>query len=179
MGTTANEGEYEEVVQECERALSIASDWRQQLSKTEARVVQFENEVRSLIQKSNTAPKCHEKISTPEAAIAPVQNEEGSLIQKSNIASNSTRLKNLGNEKEKFPSIPMRVPEDPMELRSVPGRSLVEIKKATENPEERRREIKKSPQCGNYSNKGLDSGSGMGQRVGERRKSVKIHIGGM
>ncbi|KAL2465299.1 Ubiquitin carboxyl-terminal hydrolase-related protein [Abeliophyllum distichum] len=171
---TANEGEYGEVVQECDRALGIASDWRQQLSKTEARVVQFENEVRSLIQKSNTAPKCHDNISTPEAAIAPVQNEEGYLIQKSNLASIPTRMKNLGDEKEKFSSIPMRIPEDPMELRSIPGRSLVEIKKTTKNPEERRREIKKSPQCGNYHNKGLDSGSGMGQRVGERRKIGKV-----
>ncbi|CAI9787269.1 unnamed protein product [Fraxinus pennsylvanica] len=184
---TANGGEYEEVEQECQRAMEIASQFLQTLSKIEARVVQFENEVQSLIQKLNTATEFHEKISTPKAAVAPVQNEEGSLIQKSNVASISTsRLKNLGYEEEKFPSFPTIVPDKPMELRSALGRRPNEIKKATKNHEELRKEIdervaaarllqhkSESPLCGNDSNKGLDSSSQMGQRVGKRRKKGK------
>ncbi|CAI9787270.1 unnamed protein product [Fraxinus pennsylvanica] len=129
-----NEGEYEEVEQECERAMEIASQLRQKLSKTEARVVQFENEIRTVIQKLNTSTECHGKIFTPAAAVAPVQNEEWSLIRESKISSISTRTKNHGNV-ENFPSIPMRVFDEPMELRSVLGRRLNEIKKATKNPE--------------------------------------------
>ncbi|KAL2533127.1 Ubiquitin carboxyl-terminal hydrolase-related protein [Abeliophyllum distichum] len=209
---TANEGkDYQEVVQECERALAIenpidpaketlqeesyqkifsaevrvahvqnelrslieksnnAYECCQNISKAEARVVQLQNELQSLI---NTAPGCHEKISTAEASIVHVQNEVWSLIQK-------------------FRSIPMRSTRDPIELTSVMTRWPNDIKKSTKTPEERRKEIEvrvaaalllqqksESPQCGNDgdnnnidSNKGLDSGSGMGPRVGEERKS--------
>ncbi|KAL0355929.1 UNVERIFIED_CONTAM: hypothetical protein Sradi_4039800 [Sesamum radiatum] len=96
----ANEGkEYEEVVQECERALAI------------------ENPVDPA--KESLQEENQQKISTAEARIAHVQSELRSLIQKSNIASISTWMKNLGNGEEKFRLIPIRrVPEDPMELSS-------------------------------------------------------------
>ncbi|CAI9754612.1 unnamed protein product [Fraxinus pennsylvanica] len=285
---TANEGDYQDVEQECERALAVAFQFRQELSKQEARVFRFQNEVQSLIQKLstarefheknstpkaaiypvqndegsmvqdlntatewhekistpkaaidlvqneegssipksniasistgmknlgneeeklpmrvhedsmemtsvskigpkqndegsmlqdlNTATECHEKISTPKAAIEPVQNEEGSLIPKSNIASISTGMKNLGNEEEK---LPMRVHEDPIEMTSVSKIGPNEIKKATEAPEDVRRELMVLKTAvallldsNNIDgNKGLDSGLGMGKKVKERRKS--------
>ncbi|XP_022852662.1 uncharacterized protein LOC111374243 [Olea europaea var. sylvestris] len=183
---TANEGEYEEVEQECQRAMEIASQFLQSLSKFEARVIWFENEVQSLIQKLNTATECHEKTSTPEVAVPPVQNGEGSLMQKFNIASILTSKENLGYDEEKFLSFPARVPDEPMELRTILGRRPNEIEKTTKNPEELRKEIEErvaaarllqlkslSPLCGNNSNKGLDSSSRMGNRVGIRRKKGK------
>ncbi|CAA2959784.1 uncharacterized protein LOC111371309 [Olea europaea var. sylvestris] len=78
---TANEGDYQEVEQECERALAVAFQFRQELIKSEARVVRFQNEVQSLIQKLTTAREVHENISAPKAAIDPVQNDEGSMVQ--------------------------------------------------------------------------------------------------
>ncbi|XP_022845002.1 uncharacterized protein LOC111368057 [Olea europaea var. sylvestris] len=167
----ANEGkEYEEVVQECERALAI------------------ENPVDPA--KESLQEESQQRISTSEARVAHVQSELRSLIQKSNIASISTWMKNLGNGEEKFRLIPIRrVAEDPMELRLVQARRPNEIKKATKTPEERRKEIEvrvaaarllqqksESPQLGNGENntKLLDSGSGLGQRVAERRKSGNV-----
>ncbi|KAJ0106477.1 hypothetical protein Patl1_17879 [Pistacia atlantica] len=119
----ANDGkEYEEVVQECERALAI------------------ENPVDPA--KESLQDESQQKILTAEARIAHVQGELRSLIQKSNIASISTWMKNLGTGEEKFRLIPIRrVTEDPMEVRLVQARRPNEIKKATKTPEERRKEI--------------------------------------
>ncbi|CAI9753896.1 unnamed protein product [Fraxinus pennsylvanica] len=167
----ANEGkEYEEVVQECERALAI------------------EKPVDPA--KESLQEESQQKISTSEARVAHVQSELRSLIQKSNIASISTWMKNLGNGEEKFRLIPIRrAAEDPMELRLVQARRPNEIKKATKTPEERRKEIEvkvaaarllqqksESPQLenGENSSKLLDSGFGLGQRVAERRKSGNV-----
>ncbi|KAL0384988.1 UNVERIFIED_CONTAM: hypothetical protein Sradi_2893100 [Sesamum radiatum] len=163
--------EYEEVVQECERALMI------------------ENPVDPA--KESLQEENQQKISTAEARVAHVQSELRSLIQKSNIASISTWMKNLGNGEEKFRLIPIRrVPEDPMELRLIQARRPNEIKKVAKTPEERRKEIEvrvaaarllqqksESPHLGNdgdgsnKNNKGLDSYPIPGQKAGERRKS--------
>ncbi|KAK4427233.1 hypothetical protein Salat_1492200 [Sesamum alatum] len=163
--------EYEEVVQECERALMI------------------ENPVDPA--KESLQEENQQKISTAEARVAHVQSELRSLIQKSNIASISTWMKNLGNGEEKFRLIPIRrVPEDPMELRLIQARRPNEIKKVAKTPEERRKEIEvrvaaarllqqksESPHLGNdgdgsnKNTKGLDSYPIPGQKAGERRKS--------
>lgn len=161
--------EYEEVVQECERALTI------------------ENPVDPA--KESLQDEKEQKISTPHDRVSNVQNELRALIQKSNIASISSWMKNLGNGEEKFRLIPIRrAPEDPMELRLVQAKRPNEIKKATKTPEERRKEIEvrvaaarllqqksDSPSLGNdgdnSSNISKESGPGSGQRVGERRKS--------
>ena len=83
----ANDGkEYEEVVQECERALTI------------------ENPIDPA--KESLQDESQQKILTADARIGHVQNEIRSLIQKSNIASISTWMKNLGNAEEKFGLIP-------------------------------------------------------------------------
>ncbi|CAA0836080.1 Ubiquitin carboxyl-terminal hydrolase-related protein [Striga hermonthica] len=167
----ANEGkEYEEVVQECERALMI------------------ENPVDPA--KESLQEENQQKISTAEARVAHVQSELRSLIQKSNIVSLSTLMKNLGNGDETFRLIPIRrVTEDPMELRLVQTRRPNEIKKVAKTPEERRKEIEvrvaaarllqqksESPRLvndedsGNNNSRGPDSGMGSGHRSGERRK---------
>ncbi|KAL3655313.1 hypothetical protein CASFOL_001099 [Castilleja foliolosa] len=163
--------EYEEVVQECERALMI------------------ENPVDPA--KESLQEENQQKISTAEARVAHVQDELRSLIQKSNIASLSTWMKNLSNGEEKFRFLPIRrVPEDPMELRLVQTRRPNEIKKVARTPEERRKEIEvrvaaarllqqksESPQLvndedsSNNNNTALDSGPGSGQKAGDRRKS--------
>ncbi|KAL5814025.1 hypothetical protein ACOSQ4_024666 [Xanthoceras sorbifolium] len=119
----ANDGkEYEEVVQECERALAI------------------ENPIDPA--KESLQDESQQKILTAEARIGHVQSELKSLIQKSNIASISTWMKNLGTGEEKFRLIPIRrVTEDPMEVKLVQARRPNEIKKATKTPEERRKEI--------------------------------------
>ncbi|XVF50204.1 hypothetical protein PTKIN_Ptkin04bG0077300 [Pterospermum kingtungense] len=166
----ANDGkEYEEVVQECERALAI------------------ENPVDPA--KESLHEESQQKISTAEARISHVQSELRSLIQKSNIASISTWMKNLGNGEEKFRLIPIRrVSEDPMEVRLVQTRRPNEIKKATKTPEERRKEIEvrvaaarllqqqKSEAASSQllqsegDKNGLDSTSGSGQRGSDRRR---------
>lgn len=167
MYEAANDGkEYEEVVQECERALAI------------------ENPIDP--GKESLQDESQQKLSTTDARIAHVQNELRALIQKSNIASISTWMKNLGNGEEKFRLIPIRRPsEDPMEVRLVQARRPNEIKKATKTPEERRKEIEvrvaaarllqqksESPQRSlNDGEKALDQSTGSGQRLGERRKS--------
>ncbi|KAG9154712.1 hypothetical protein Leryth_014212 [Lithospermum erythrorhizon] len=162
----ANEGkEYEEVVQECERALAI------------------ENPIDPA--RESLQEESQHKISTAEARISQVQGELRSLIQKSNIASISTWMKNLSNGEEKFRLIPIkRVAEDPMELGLAQARRPNEIKKATKTLEEKRKEVEvrvaaarllqqksDSPQSQNSGDRGSDSASALGQRVGERRKS--------
>lgn len=167
----ASEGkEYEEVVHECERALSIDSPVDPA--------------------KESLQDECQQKISTVEARIGHVQNELRSLIQKSNIASISTWMKNLGNGEEKFRLIPIRrVSEDPMEVRLVQSKRPNEIKKATKTQEERRKEIEvrvaaarllqqksDAPQSqseGDRTDKASETSSGPGQRVGERRKNAR------
>ncbi|KAI4343823.1 hypothetical protein L6164_011129 [Bauhinia variegata] len=163
----ANEAkEYEEVLQECERALSI------------------ENPIDPA--KESLQEESQQKISTAEARISHMQNELRQLIQKSNIASLSTWMKNLGSGEEKFRLIPIRRPtEDPMEVRLVQTRRPNEIKKVTKTPEERRKEIEvrvaaarllqqksESPQAQNEGEKDdrMDSSSGAGQRTSERRR---------
>lgn len=163
--------DYEEVVQECERALMI------------------ENPVDPA--KESLQEENQQKISTAKARVVHVQSELRSLIQKSNIASISTWMKNLGNGEEKFRLIPIRrVPEDPMELRLIQTKRPNEIKKVAKTPEERRKEIEvrvaaarllqqksETPSLGNdedssnNNSKGLDSCPSSGQRAGERRKS--------
>ncbi|XP_009588933.1 uncharacterized protein [Nicotiana tomentosiformis] len=162
----ANEGkEYEEVVQECERALAI------------------ENPVDPA--KESLQEESQQKVETPHARIEHVQNELRGLIQKSNIASISTWMKHIGNGEEKFRLIPIRrVCEDPMELRLVQARRPNEIKKATKTPEERRKEIEvrvaaarllqqksETVETDNDVDKASDLTTGSGQRIGERRKS--------
>lgn len=116
---------YEEVVQECERALLI------------------ENPVDPA--KESLQDESQLKLSTYDARVGHVHQELRSLIQKSNIASISTWMKNLGsvNGEEKFRLIPMRrLSEDPMEVRLVnTAKRPNEIKKANKTPDERRKEI--------------------------------------
>ncbi|XP_057983147.1 uncharacterized protein LOC131168020 [Malania oleifera] len=115
---------YDEVVQECERALSIEKP--------------IDPAKQSLQEESQL------KVSNPEARIANVQQDIRALIQKANIASISTWMKNLGNNgnEEKFRFIPMRrFTEDPVEVKGVQSRRSNEIKKATKTLEERRMEI--------------------------------------
>ena len=167
----ASEGrEYEEVVHECERALSI------------------DNPVDPA--KESLQDESQQKISTVEARIGHVQNELRSLIQKSNIQSISTWMKNLGNGEEKFRLIPIRrVSEDPMEVRLVQSKRPNEIKKATKTQEERRKEIEvrvaaarllqqksdasQSQSDVDRTNKASEMSSGPGQRLGERRKNAR------
>lgn len=163
---------YEEVVQECERALSIADP--------------FDPAKESLQEESQ------QKLPTPEARIGHVHQELRSLIQKSNLASISTWMKNLGNGngEEKFRLIPVRrLLEDPMEVRLNPARRPNEIKKANKTPDERRMEIEvrvaaarllqqqksnlPQPQNDESANKPGDSSSG-GHRVSERRKHANL-----
>ncbi|XP_022988322.1 uncharacterized protein LOC111485602 isoform X1 [Cucurbita maxima] len=163
--------EYEEVVQECERALGI------------------ENPIDPA--KESLQDEKDQKIPTPEARITHVQTELRHLVQKSNIYSISSWMKNLGNGEEKFRLIPIRkVTEDPMEATLVQAKRANEIKKATKTPEERRKEIEvrvaaarllqqkfESPQMQNEGGKAdrtLDSSSGSSTKVGERRKHANV-----
>ncbi|XP_019152794.1 PREDICTED: uncharacterized protein LOC109149467 isoform X2 [Ipomoea nil] len=116
----ANEGkEYEEAVQECERALAIENP--------------VDPGTESVVPESQLMPP------TAQSRIMHVQNDLRNLIQKSNIASISTWMKHLGTVDEKFRVIPIkRVPEDPM---AVQAKRPNEIKKATKTPDERRKEI--------------------------------------
>ncbi|XP_075101122.1 uncharacterized protein LOC107764486 [Nicotiana tabacum] len=162
----ANDGkEYEEVVQECERAMAI------------------ENPIDPA--KESLQEESQQKISPAEARISHIRGELQNLIQKSNFASISSWMKNIGTGEEKFRLIPIRrVSEDPMELRLVQARRPNEIKKATKTPEERRKEIEVrvaaarllqqksgTVKSQNEEYTGLDSTAGSGQRAGERRKS--------
>ncbi|XP_024013843.1 uncharacterized protein LOC18021056 isoform X2 [Eutrema salsugineum] len=159
----ANDGrEYEEVVQECHRALSI------------------ENPIDPA--KESLQDENQQKILTPEARIAHVQDELRSLIQKSNLSSLSTWMKNLGNGEEKFRLIPIRrMVEDPIESTLIQTRRPNEIKKATKTLEEKRKEIEvrvaaaklvqqqkseslPSDNVGTVNNNGSDPALGAGQR---------------
>ncbi|CAH1443045.1 unnamed protein product [Lactuca virosa] len=166
---SANEGkDYEEVVQECERALAV------------------ENPVDP--GKESLQDESQQKILSADARIGHVQNELRSLVQKSNIASISSWMKNLGNGEEKFRLIPLRrVPDDPMDVRLVQARRPNEIKKANKTDEERKKEIEvkvaaarllqqklESSQSQTDGDKSSELSSGSSQRVGERRKSVKV-----
>ncbi|XP_057857330.2 uncharacterized protein LOC131066556 isoform X1 [Cryptomeria japonica] len=115
--------DYEEVVKECERALSI------------------ENPVDPA--KDSLQDESQQKQGTPQARISQVQQELRTLVQKSNIASISSWVKNLGNGsgEEKFRIIPMRRVDDPMEVRMLQNKRPHEIKKNIKTPEERRKEI--------------------------------------
>ncbi|XP_020577341.1 uncharacterized protein LOC110022634 isoform X2 [Phalaenopsis equestris] len=122
----ANDGPaYDEVVQECERALAIADP--------------VDPAKESLQEESQ------QKFTNAQARIAHVQQELRSLIQKSNLASLSNWVKNLGNgsgREENIRLIPMRpLMEDPMEVTVIPTRRPNEIKKATKTLEERRKDI--------------------------------------
>ncbi|XP_054820604.1 uncharacterized protein LOC129319520 isoform X3 [Prosopis cineraria] len=167
--------EYEQVVKECEKALGIS------------------NPIDPA--KESLQDESQQKISTADARIVHVQNELRQLIQKSNIASLSTWMKNLGNGEEKFRLIPIRrATEDPMEVRLVQARRPNEIKKVTKTPEERRKEIEvrvaaarllqqksESPQSqneGDRDDRTLDSSSGSGQRISERRKYGHVRKAG-
>nr|XP_023905859.1 uncharacterized protein LOC112017633 isoform X2 [Quercus suber] len=171
----ANDGkEYEEVAQECDRALRIV------------------NPIDPA--KESLQDESQQKILTAKERIEHVQNELKQLIQKSNISTLSNWMKNLGNGDDKnIRFIPIRrVTEDPMELRLVPSRRPNEIKKATKTPEERRKEIEvrvaaarllqqksESPQLeneGGRDDRGLDSTSGSG--LGQRRKNGNVRKNG-
>ncbi|OIW18374.1 hypothetical protein TanjilG_31514 [Lupinus angustifolius] len=158
--------DYEDVVQECERALAVENP-----NDPAKESLQDESEHKS---------------STEESRIAHVQNELRQLIQKSNIASLSTWMKTLGNGEERFRLIPIRRPaEDPMEMRLVQNRRPNEIKKVSKTPEERRKEIEvrvaaarllqqksESPQFPNEADREereLDLASVSGHRIGDRR----------
>lgn len=159
--------DYEDVVQECERALAVENP------KDPA--------------KESLQDESEHKSTTEETRIAHVQNELKQLIQKSNIASLSTWMKTLSNGEERFRLIPIRRPaEDPLEMRLVQNRRPNEIKKVSKTPEERRKEIEvrvaaarllqqksespQSPNEGDREDRALDSSSGSGQRMGDRRK---------
>lgn len=163
---------YEEVVQECERALSIADP--------------IDPAKESLQEESQ------QKLPTAEARVTHVQQELRSLIQKSNLASISTWMKNLGNGngEEKFRLIPVRrLLEDPMEVRLGPTRRPNEIKKANKTPDERRKEIEvrvaaarllqqqksnsTQPQNDESANRPVEPSSGA-HRVSERRKHANL-----
>ncbi|XP_061373472.1 uncharacterized protein LOC133315821 [Gastrolobium bilobum] len=169
---TASEGkEFEEVVQECERALAVENP----------------NDPA----KESLQDESQQKISTAEARVVHVQNELRQLIQKANIASLSSWMKNLGNGEERFRLIPIRrSTEDPMEVRLVQSRRPNEIKKVTKTPEERRKEIEvrvaaarllqhksESPQVqseGDRDERTLDSsssGAGHRRKYGHMRKN--------
>lgn len=161
-------GGYEEVLQECGRALSIPDPV---------------DPARESLQ-----DEAAHKLSSPEARIDQVRQELRALMQKSNIASLSTWMKNLGGAagEEKFRLFSMRrLSDDPMEVRVVPAtRRPNEIKKATKTPEERRKEIEvrvaaarliqqRSPQPGGEddSRPGDSPPSSTGHRLAERRKA--------
>ncbi|GAB4860675.1 hypothetical protein Ancab_035838 [Ancistrocladus abbreviatus] len=161
--------EYEEVVQECERALAIENPI---------------DPAKESLQEEN-----QQKISSAEARVGHVQQELRSLVQKSNIASLSTWMKNFGSgSEEKFRLIPIRrLAEDPMEVRLVqPTRRPNEIKKAMKTPEERRKEIEvrvaaarllqqkseSEAQSNNDESRGSSelNSAGGNHKLGERRK---------
>ncbi|KAF8080825.1 hypothetical protein N665_0920s0008 [Sinapis alba] len=156
--------EYEEVVQECHRALSI------------------ENPIDPA--KDSLQDESQHKILTPEARVANVQDELRSLIQKSNLGSLSTWMKHLGNGEGEFRLFDVRrMAEDPVESNLVQTRRPNEIKKASKTLEERRKEIEvrvaagrllqqksESSSVDNVNDKGSDPTLGSGQRSGERRK---------
>ncbi|KAL1187950.1 hypothetical protein V5N11_009264 [Cardamine amara subsp. amara] len=164
----ANDGrEYEEAVQECHRALSIENpidpareslqdENQHKILTPEARIAQVQDELKSLIQKSNIA----------------------------SLSTWMKHLGN-GDEKFRFIPI-RRAAEDPIESNLTQTKRPNEIQKATKTLEERRKEIEvrvaaarllqqklESPPSengGTVNDKGSDATLGTGQRSGERRK---------
>ncbi|KAL4566551.1 hypothetical protein LXL04_030668 [Taraxacum kok-saghyz] len=120
---TANDGkDYEDSVQECERALSITNPIDPG--------------------KESLQDESQQKLSSPDARIGHVQNELKALLQKANLGTISSWMKNLGNGEEKFRIIPIRrAPEDPMDVRVAQARRPNDIKKASKTDEERKKEI--------------------------------------
>lgn len=116
---------YEEVVQECERALLI-------------------DDPVDPAKESLHSEQQHE-LPTPEARIGHVQQELKGLVQKANITSISTWMKTLGNGagEEKLRFIQMRKfsDQDPMEQRISQPKRPHEVKKVVKTAEERRKEI--------------------------------------
>ncbi|XP_024367798.1 uncharacterized protein [Physcomitrium patens] len=116
---------YEDVVQECERALRIddpVDPAREDLHHEQ-----------------------QQELLTAEARIAHVHQELRSLMQKANLTSISTWMKTLGSgmgeEKLRFVQMRKFANQDPMEQRvSLPKRPH-EVKKVVKTPEERRKEI--------------------------------------
>ncbi|KAH6556251.1 hypothetical protein KP509_1Z194000 [Ceratopteris richardii] len=116
---------FEEVVQECRRALEI------------------EDPIDPA--KESLHEEGHHKLPTAEARIAQVQQELQNLIQKANIASISNWMKALGNgsgSEEKLRFIHMRkLVDDPMEQRIFQPKRPHEVKKSIKTPEEKRKDI--------------------------------------
>lgn len=115
---------FEEVVQECKRALEI------------------ENPIDPA--KESLHEEGQHKLPTAEARIALVQQELQNLIQKANIASISNWMKALGNggSEEKLRFIHMRkLVDDPMEQRVSQPKRPHEVKKSVKTPEEKRKDI--------------------------------------
>ncbi|KFK34091.1 hypothetical protein AALP_AA5G101000 [Arabis alpina] len=159
--------EYDEVVQECHRSLSI------------------ENPIDPA--RDSLQDETQQKILTPEARIVHVQDELRSLIQKSNFSSLSSWMKNLGTGEEKYRIIPIRRPvEDPIESNLIQTRRPNEIQKANKTREELRKEIEvkvaaarllqqksespPSDNAGTVNNKGSDTTLGTGQRGGGKKR---------
>ncbi|KAI5055394.1 hypothetical protein GOP47_0028915 [Adiantum capillus-veneris] len=115
---------FEEVVQECKRALEIDDP--------------IDPAKESLHEEGQ------HKLPTAEARIAQVQQELQNLIQKANIASISNWMKALGNggSEEKLRFIHMRkLVDDPMEQRISQPKRPHEVKKSVKTPEEKRKDI--------------------------------------
>ncbi|KAJ7551918.1 hypothetical protein O6H91_06G034700 [Diphasiastrum complanatum] len=116
--------EYEEVVRECERGLSI------------------EDPVDPA--KESLQEEGQHELPTPKARITHYQQELRGLVQKANIASISTWMKSLGNggSDDKLRFIQMRkIGEDPLEHCILQPKRPNEVKKSVKTPEERRKEI--------------------------------------
>eukprot|EP00250_Pteridium_aquilinum_P018493 c24116_g2_i1 orf=276-3221(+) len=115
---------YEEVVQECKRALEI------------------EDPIDPA--KESLHEEGQHKLPTAEARIGQVQQELQNLIQKANITSISNWMKTLGNggSEEKLRFIHMRkLVDDPMEQRVSQPKRPHEVKKSVKTPEEKRKDI--------------------------------------
>ncbi|XP_012839424.1 PREDICTED: uncharacterized protein LOC105959811 isoform X2 [Erythranthe guttata] len=147
--------EYEEVVQECKRALAI------------------ENPVDPA--EEGLQEESQNKISTAEERVARVQNELRSLIQKSVLAS----LKALEIREENFCPIPItRVPEDPNEIKKVAKTPEERRKEIEERVTAARFVQQNSEYAHNTKNdsKGSENGRGSGSRkntsTDERRDLV-------
>jgi hypothetical protein len=114
---------YEEVLRECDRALSVDTPVD---PATES--LHYDNQ--------------HE-FSTPEARIAHVQQELRVLVQNVNMASISSWMKSLSNGtgEDKIHFIQMHKEQDRMEQRVLQPKRPHEVKKVVKTPEERRQEI--------------------------------------
>ncbi|KAJ8640949.1 hypothetical protein MRB53_017643 [Persea americana] len=116
---------YEKVVQECERAVSIADP----LDPAKESLLQEETQ---------------QNLSAPEARIAQVHQALHSLNQKAHMAlvSKSMKVLGVGSGKKKLEQNPVQQgPEDTTKVSIVPYDRPNEIEKATKTMEERRKEI--------------------------------------